>query len=166
MGKGLRSSVKKTNRSKLRASVFGPVESERAERIHAKLLETIQQPKPELPKKAAMDVDSEGKPESESPASVHKSTEPRSPDAAATEDTSKDDLPKGSCILNAKIPSYLSSEDVTAPSPKDECYMRNLCFYLGLSSDIVGFNTHGELEFAFDPLPRHRLSDQGLTAIS
>ncbi|CAA9957932.1 hypothetical protein P3342_002661 [Pyrenophora teres f. teres] len=47
MAKGARASSKKANRTKLRARVFGPVEAARAERLHAKLLETIQQPKPE-----------------------------------------------------------------------------------------------------------------------
>jgi hypothetical protein len=39
MAKGLRSSTKKTNRSKLRAKVFGPVEAARTERLSVKLLE-------------------------------------------------------------------------------------------------------------------------------
>ncbi|KAH3906633.1 hypothetical protein HBI56_229970 [Parastagonospora nodorum] len=47
MAKGARASSKKANRTKLRARVFGPADKARAERIHAKLLETIQQPKPE-----------------------------------------------------------------------------------------------------------------------
>ncbi|CAI9635171.1 unnamed protein product [Alternaria burnsii] len=47
MAKGARASSKKANRTKLRANVFGPVEQARAERLHAKLLETIAQPKPE-----------------------------------------------------------------------------------------------------------------------
>ncbi|KAF1915716.1 hypothetical protein BDU57DRAFT_518829 [Ampelomyces quisqualis] len=47
MAKGARASSKKANRTKLRARVFGPAEKARAERIHAKLLQTVQQPKPE-----------------------------------------------------------------------------------------------------------------------
>ncbi|KAF2273840.1 uncharacterized protein EI97DRAFT_435756 [Westerdykella ornata] len=58
MAKGLRSSVKKANRSKLRARVFGPAEAARNERLHAKLLEAVQQPKPEPPKKSDMEIDS------------------------------------------------------------------------------------------------------------
>jgi hypothetical protein len=49
MAKSARASSKKANHTKLRARVFGPAEKARAERIHAKLLETIQQPKPERP---------------------------------------------------------------------------------------------------------------------
>ncbi|KAJ4303102.1 hypothetical protein N0V90_001993 [Kalmusia sp. IMI 367209] len=58
MAKGLRSSVKKSNRTKLRARVFQPVEDARLERLHQKLLETAQQPKPETAKDKEMDVDS------------------------------------------------------------------------------------------------------------
>ena len=54
MAKSARASSKKVNHTKLRARVFGPAEKARAERIHAKLLETINQPKPQ---KTAMDVD-------------------------------------------------------------------------------------------------------------
>jgi hypothetical protein len=57
MAKSARASSKKANRTKLRARVFGPVEQARAERVHAKLLETIQQPKPE---KAEMDTTDDG----------------------------------------------------------------------------------------------------------
>ncbi|KAL5386112.1 hypothetical protein PMIN02_008631 [Paraphaeosphaeria minitans] len=57
MAKGLRSSSKKSNRTKLRARVFEPVENARLERIHQKLLETAQQPKPETAKEKEMDLD-------------------------------------------------------------------------------------------------------------
>lgn len=42
MGKGLRSSVKKANKARLRSKVFGPVEQARKERLSLKLLETAQ----------------------------------------------------------------------------------------------------------------------------
>lgn len=45
MAKGLRSSVKKSNKASLRHKVFGPVESARKERLSAKLLELASQPK-------------------------------------------------------------------------------------------------------------------------
>jgi hypothetical protein len=47
MAKSARASSIKVNHTKLRARVFGPVEKARAERIHARLLATIQQAKPE-----------------------------------------------------------------------------------------------------------------------
>jgi hypothetical protein len=144
MAKGLRASVKKNNRTKLRASVFGPVEAARAERLHAKLLETISQPKPE-PKKAEMEVDSA--------------------------DSSKEDaeLPKGSCFLSAKIPRSLSDQSTSTSTStntlaQDNFDSRNLFFYLGLCTDIVGFTEEGNLKCAFDALPQHWLSDHGLTA--
>jgi hypothetical protein len=147
MAKGLRASVKKNNRTKLRSSVFGPVEAARAERLHAKLLETISQPKPEA-KKADTDVDS----------------------ADSTKGEAQ--LPKGSCFLSAKIPRSLSHQPTSTSTntldPKslaqDNFDSRNLFFYLGLSSDIVGFTEEGNLKCAFDALPRHWLSDNGLTA--
>ena len=39
MAKGLRSSVKKSNKQKLRAKVFGPAEQARKERLSAKLFD-------------------------------------------------------------------------------------------------------------------------------
>ena len=56
MAKGLRASVKKSNRTKLRARVFEPVENARLERLHQKLLATAQQPKPDNPKKDDMEL--------------------------------------------------------------------------------------------------------------
>src|SRR4051812_11727997 len=135
MAKGLRASVKKSNRSKLRSAVFGPVEQARAERLHAKLLETVNQPKPEPPKKADMEIDS-------------------------TDSTKNEvDLPKGSCVLTAKIPQSLSSTTAldTKSLAQDSFECRNLFHYLGLCSDITGFTDEGDLKFAFDPLPPHWL---------
>ncbi|KAF1351710.1 hypothetical protein EJ07DRAFT_137238 [Lizonia empirigonia] len=57
MAKGLRASSSRANRRKLRATVFGPVEKARADRLHAKLLATIHAAKPTPEKKEmAMDV--------------------------------------------------------------------------------------------------------------
>ncbi|KAJ4332069.1 hypothetical protein N0V95_009749 [Ascochyta clinopodiicola] len=112
MAKGLRASSERANRRKLRANVFGPVEKARADRLHAKLLETINSEKPAPPEKKQTEADEE----------------------AAAE--AKDDLSKGSFFLAAPVPQSLSSTS-TAP---DDIAMRNFCFYLGLSSDIA--NTH------------------------
>ncbi|KAI2487329.1 DUF2423 domain containing protein [Pyrenophora tritici-repentis] len=135
MAKGARASSKKANRTKLRARVFGPVEAARAERLHAKLLETIQQTKPE---KTQMDT---------------------TQDTNTTDDASKEeDLPKGSSILTAPIPRSLSDSSHTHLDSAQDCDLRNLCFHLGLCSDIVGFTDNGDLKFAFDPLPPHWLN--------
>ncbi|KAH7378493.1 hypothetical protein DE146DRAFT_673257 [Phaeosphaeria sp. MPI-PUGE-AT-0046c] len=144
MAKGARASSKKANRTKLRARVFGPAEKARAERIHAKLLDTIQQSKPE---KTEMDTAEE----------------------ATTEATKEDDFPKGLSRLTAPIPRSLSDCTSTKLSPtRDNCELRNLCFQLGLCSDVIGFTEQGELQCAFDPLPPHWLSEtnHGLTVSS
>ncbi|KAH8821520.1 hypothetical protein F5884DRAFT_90358 [Xylogone sp. PMI_703] len=62
MAKSARASTKKTNNSKLKARVFGPVENARTERLSAKLLELASQSKP---KEAANDagLTTEGLPE-------------------------------------------------------------------------------------------------------
>ncbi|KAH8600781.1 hypothetical protein B0O99DRAFT_609451 [Bisporella sp. PMI_857] len=46
MAKGARASTKKANNARLKSTVFGPVETARAERLNAKLMELIAQPKP------------------------------------------------------------------------------------------------------------------------
>lgn len=150
MAKGLRASSKKANRSKLRAGVFGPVEQARAERLHAKLLETIQQPKPES---SQMDTAHGGKPVAFTRTCPPANAPCHTPDAA-NEAAAQDDLPKGSSFLTAPIPRSLAS---ASPPPQDDaqddCDLRNLCFQLGLCSDVVGFTPNGDLELAFDPLP-------------
>ena len=50
MAKGLRSSVKKANKAKLRSRVFRPVEDARTERLSAKLLELASKPQTEREK--------------------------------------------------------------------------------------------------------------------
>lgn len=47
MAKSSRSSTKKFNNQRKAASIFGPAESARAERLSARLLELAKQPKPE-----------------------------------------------------------------------------------------------------------------------
>lgn len=170
MAKGLRSSVKKRNRSKLRARVFEPVENARTERLHQKLLEAAQQQKPEPPKKSEMDVDSA---QGNSP-NQHKSQAVSDRDRLATnttDDAAKDDdFPKGSSFLTASVPPSLCDEPTdrnsTLDPPKDRLKSRNLFHLLGLCADIVGFTDEGDLEFAFDPLPSLWSSDQGLTVAS
>lgn len=142
MAKGLRASTERTNRRKLRANVFGPVEKARAERLHAKLLATINAEKPARPEKKEMDVDEEGT------QLLNNIRANKANVAAATE--AKDDLSKGSFRLTAPVPASLQSTASTAPEDRE---MRNFCFYLGLSSDVLGFTPSGSLQFAFDPLP-------------
>ncbi|KAF2637789.1 hypothetical protein P280DRAFT_509510 [Massarina eburnea CBS 473.64] len=174
MAKGLRSSVKKSNRSKLRTRVFQPVEDARLDRLHAKLLAVAAQPKPENPKKNEMEVDTTdgNHPHPHHHPQTLTDADPARPDAAA--DASKEDeFPKGSSILTASIPPSLchhaTPTSMSKPTPDavaDARMSENLYFMLGLSSDVVGFTSDGHLAFAFDPLPPHWLSDQGLTVAS
>lgn len=46
MAKSSRASTRKANNQRLKKNVFGPIESERAQRLSAKLLELASQPKP------------------------------------------------------------------------------------------------------------------------
>jgi hypothetical protein len=153
MAKGARASSKKANRTKLRARVFGPAEKARAERIHAKLLATIQQDKPE---KSEMDTAEDCKKSHPTPpptTSTNTST-------ATTEATKEDDFPKGSSFLTASIPRSLSDPTSTKLNPvRDSCELRNLCLQLGLCSDVMGFTEEGDLQLAFDPPPPHWLSE-------
>ncbi|KAL2383690.1 hypothetical protein RJZ90_002441 [Blastomyces dermatitidis] len=57
MAKGLRSTVMKRNKAKLRAEVFGPVVDRRTERLSAKLQELVAKPKEVNMNDAEMDID-------------------------------------------------------------------------------------------------------------
>lgn len=169
MAKGLRSSVKKSNRSKLRTRVFEPVENARLERLHQKLLETAQQPKPETAKEKEMDLDSaEGNNNRLPRANAHTLIySPADADAATANQADKEeDFPKGSLFLTASIPQSLTDTHSTPEKPApthDDLEGRNLYHLLGLCSDVVGFTPRGNLKFAFDPLSPEWLSAQGLT---
>lgn len=62
MAKSSRSSTTKANNQRLKAKVFGPVESARQERLSAKLLELASQPKP-VPEKEMKDIEEQGETE-------------------------------------------------------------------------------------------------------
>ena len=152
MAKSARASSKKVNHTKLRARVFGPVEKARAERIHAKLLETIRQPKPE---KTEMDT-------AEDCELLHPTSQPTFADmfkATTTEATKEDDFSKGSSILTAPIPRSLLDVRTKTNPAQEKGDLDNLCFLLGLCSDVVGFNEKGDLQCAFGPLPPHWSSE-------
>ncbi|KAF2680711.1 hypothetical protein K458DRAFT_311113 [Lentithecium fluviatile CBS 122367] len=142
MAKGLRSSVKKSNRTKLRSRVFEPVENARLERLHQKLLETAQQPKPDDPKKNEMEIDS-------------------GDDAnAANEASNEDEFSKGLSFLSARVPRSLSGDPATS-TDKPAPYLAqpdsegDFYHFLGLCTDVVGFTSDGGLEFAFGPHTPH-----------
>ncbi|KAI0013694.1 hypothetical protein F4779DRAFT_562846 [Xylariaceae sp. FL0662B] len=56
MAKSSRASSRKTNNQRLKSKVFGPVETARAERLSARLLELAAQPKPEKPESSEANV--------------------------------------------------------------------------------------------------------------
>lgn len=60
MAKGLRSTVKKRNRAKLRSTIFGPAADARTERLSAKLQELASRPGPAQERNSRMDVDDTG----------------------------------------------------------------------------------------------------------
>lgn len=60
MAKSVRASKIKTNNSKLKSRVFGPVETARTERLSAKLLELASQPRPTKKDSDGMAMDIEG----------------------------------------------------------------------------------------------------------
>ena len=60
MAKSARASKIKTNNSKLKSRVFGPIETARTERLSAKLLELASQPKPTKKDSDEMAMDIEG----------------------------------------------------------------------------------------------------------
>lgn len=148
MAKGLRASTERANRRKLRANVFGPVEKARADRLHAKLLATINSEKPAPPAKKDMDVDEES-------TCRHAEPRPHPANAAAATAAAKDDLEKGSFVLSAPVPPSLcrSSPAQGQEEEEQDPALRAFCFYLGLSADILAFTPSGALQFAFDPLP-------------
>lgn len=61
MAKGLRSSVKKSNKAHLRSRVFQQVDDARTERLSAKLLELAFKINPPQASESKMDVDEDGK---------------------------------------------------------------------------------------------------------
>lgn len=61
MAKGLRSSTKKANKSKLRSKVFGPVEGARKERLSAKLLDLASHSRPRLEAENRLGEDKRGR---------------------------------------------------------------------------------------------------------
>lgn len=151
MAKGLRSSVKKSNRSKLRRKVFAPVEDARLERLHAKLLEAVHQPKAsDVAKENDMDVE-----ESTDGTKQHPAQQPASSNNPTTASKEKD-MSEGSLISSAAIPQSLlvrSDEEETDSATwtsDDEADGEFLYLGLGLSSDIVGFTADGQLQLQFD----------------
>ena len=173
MAKSARASVVKKNRSNLKKKVFGPVESARNERLSSKLLELASQPKPLRSEmevenegmsqlctttlKVAIDYESdlnaysEAKDAADSEAKENKTTEGVSPSLS---------IPIPACLFNDQtlptppITPTLDASITTTPIldiPAQKQLAKELLFFhlLGASTDIVGFDSHGNLELSF-----------------
>ena len=161
MAKGLRSSVKKSHRTKLRTRVFAPVEDARTERLSAKLLELASQPRPA---KTDMELDEDNGtntiPITPTTLLTHqiprRSTRSDSSPASKSDaqaDVHQDQQAEGlSPCISWSIPRALSEETADAPPQKLERQIEEDLFYslLGVCSDIVGLDERGDLLLAFD----------------
>lgn len=154
MAKGLRASVKKNNKSKLRSKVFGPVVDARTERLSAKLLELAQQAKPA---KSEMEVDSEKGMTNEPFLSLAVWTPSHSlpTESTTTEAVITQQLAEGSSY-DVAFPIPLSLSDTESDSGGEDAGKQNFVvneedddeaiFYqvLGLCTDVLGFDDSGE----------------------
>ncbi|TVY57178.1 hypothetical protein LSUE1_G007781 [Lachnellula suecica] len=96
MAKGARASTNKANNVKLKANVFGPVETARTERLSAKLLELASQPKPK-PEKKDVAINGEGTGHNY----VHPAAEKKEPEGTFS-------------FYNPPITFYIRSNTITA----------------------------------------------------
>ena len=160
MAKGLRSSVKKSHRTKLRSRVFAPVEDARTERLSAKLLELASQPRPA---KTDMELDEDNGTNTipitptllthQIPRRSTRSDSSPASKSDAQADVHQDQQAEGlSPCISWSIPRALSEETADAPPQKLERQIEEDLFYslLGVCSDIVGLDERGDLLLAFD----------------
>lgn len=157
MAKGLRSSVKKSHRTRLRSRVFAPVEDARTERLSAKLLELASQPRPA---KTDMELDEDNGtntiPTTPTHQIPHHSTQSNSAPASKSDaqaDAHQNQQAEGlSPCISWSIPRALSEGTADAPPQKLKRQIEEDLFYslLGVCSDIVGFDERGDLLLAFD----------------
>ncbi|KAH0288389.1 hypothetical protein M436DRAFT_79266 [Aureobasidium namibiae CBS 147.97] len=155
MGKGLRSSVLKTNNRKLKKNVFGPVEAARTERLSQKLQELASQPKPP---KAEMEVE-------ESTESKQAASEAKATNANGALNALAIPVPKSlahqcpataAASMNMLTPPPtppLDISDFSKPSVRSahRHYADEQLFFhlLGVSTDIHGFDSFGNICLGF-----------------
>ena len=154
MAKGLRSSVKKSHRTRLRSRVFAPVEDARTERLSAKLLELASQPRPA---KTDMELDEDNGtntiPTHQIPRHSTQSNSSPASKSDAQADAHQNQQAEGlSPCISWSIPRALSEGTADAPPQKLKRQIEEDLFYslLGVCSDIVGFDERGDLLLAFD----------------
>jgi hypothetical protein len=142
MAKSLRSSVKKSNRSKLRSRVFAPIEDARNERLSAKLLALASQPKPP---KSEMEVDSQPSKASAAVPSVDDPSKSRSKEDTLTVGAEAQERAEG-------LSSSLSLQQVSCQAGlanQEKAGEEMLYMLLGLASEVVGFESDGRLLLQF-----------------
>ncbi|CAD0096476.1 unnamed protein product [Aureobasidium mustum] len=155
MGKGLRSSVNKTNNRKLKKNVFGPVETARTERLSQKLLELASQPKAP---KSDMEVE-------ESSDSKQAESEAKATNANGALNALAIPVPKSlahqcpataAASMNMLTPPPtppLDISDFSNPSVRSahRRYADEQLFFhlLGVSTDIHGFDSSGNICLGF-----------------
>ena len=152
MAKGLRASVNKRNKSKLRDRVFGPVEAARTERLSAKLLELAQQPKPSRDTEMKVDGQEVEIAEKEGANVAEDATESQS---LSLPFTLSFPIPASlsSCNSDEGDHSSESGSDTEAKSVIEGYWSEsedNFYTMLGLCNDIAGFSSCGHLELVFE----------------
>lgn len=181
MAKSSRASVIKVNRKKLKARVFGPAEDARTKRLSDKLLELASQPKPP---KAEMEIEN-GMPDSAHVLNLSTGdrTDTTMADPKEVESKAKETKHADGALRSLSIPipcSMLVFEPPhdahmlptppstppclnvdTFPSPtnhaeNDRAARESLFFhFLGVSSDIEGFDAAGDLILNFGTVSHH-----------
>ncbi|THY05394.1 hypothetical protein D6D03_03067 [Aureobasidium pullulans] len=155
MGKGLRSSVNKTNNRKLKKNVFGPVETARTERLSQKLMELASQPKPP---KSEMEVEESGdSKQAESEAKAANANGALNALAIPVPQSLAHQCPAtAAASMNMLTPPPtppLDISDFSKPSIRSahRHYADEQLFFhlLGVSTDIHGFDTFGNICLGF-----------------
>ncbi|KAI1268666.1 hypothetical protein F5Y18DRAFT_238645 [Xylariaceae sp. FL1019] len=96
MAKSSRASSRKANNQRLKAKVFGPVESARAERLSARLLELAAQPKPERAESDTMNIVDDASEEKKDETAVAAATDDAAMDVDGAKTTSTSSKPSAS----------------------------------------------------------------------
>lgn len=173
MAKSARASGIKKNRQVLKKKVFGPVEAARNERLSSKLLELAQQPKTR-----EVEMEEEGVSYSNSSTNVqddHETDNATGIEAQTSDAKNDSKATKGAsqssfaisipaCLLHNSHDSHalptppatptLDASTITTPIldiPAQKQLAQELFFFhmLGASTDIVGFDEHGDLLLDF-----------------
>ncbi|KAK3717814.1 hypothetical protein LTR37_005585 [Vermiconidia calcicola] len=151
MAKSSRSSRVKKNNQTLKRKVFGPVESARRERLNDRLMELAKQPKPSPPDEPDSPILKEAKPsttDSEAKGTSSSSLSIPLPIHLYNSNDNPQNLP------TPPTTPTLESAPTTTPildMPAQKQLAKEMLFFhlLGAATDIVGFDSNGDLELSF-----------------